>query len=158
MPPTDFVPEIAHGRLYFSDVRVGPEDILEGDGYAEFVRPFRTLEDIFVTASVLTYMTGIAVRFAWPQELVADLLHLLVGLRTLGLSDPRSPVVHVALEGLLASRQRQMERAELHWELVEIEERMRWQRDRPLTAVAERVRARRTESAWERILAARASS
>lgn len=151
MPETDFVPEITHGRLHFDGVRVAAGDVLAGDGYTEYVKPFRTIEDIYVGAAVMTYLAGIALRYDWPREYVGDVLHLLVAARAMGFTDPRSAAVHVALEGWLVARQKLMERATPFWDLVDVAERMRWQRDRPLTTVAERVRGLRTESAWRRI-------
>lgn len=150
MPPTAFVPEIPHGQLFFENVQVDDAALLPGDGYADYVKPFRTLEDIFVGAAVLTYVVGVAIRYAWPRDAVAEILHLVAALRSLGEADPRSAAIHLALEGLLESRHRLMMQVDELWELVDVDERLRWQRDRPLTQVAQKVRALRTEAAWQR--------
>lgn len=151
MPETEFVPEVRHCRLRFDGVRVREDDLLPGDGYVEYVKPFRTLEDIFVSTAVLTYLLGIALRHDWPRDAGERLLGLLVSLRGLGLADPRSPVVHVALEGVLQLRQRLVEDIVPHWDLVEPAERARWVRDQPLTSIAGRVRGLRTEAAWKKL-------
>lgn len=150
MPPTQFVPEIPHGQLKFEDVRVDEDSLLPGDGYVDYVKPFRTLEDIFVGAAILTYVVGVAIRYEWPREAATEMLHLVAALRSLGEADPRSAAIHLALEGLLEARQRLMTQVDDLWELVDVDERLRWKRDRPLTQVAQKVRALRAATAWQR--------
>lgn len=151
MPPTEFVPEVQHGRLHFAEVLVGPLQLLDGDGYEEYVKPFRTLEDLHVGAAVMAYLFGVASRYDWPREVREELLHLLAAVRALALADPKAPAVHVALEGWQRAREGLLERAALQWDLVAADERARWLRDRPLTMIAGRVRAQRTGAAWSRI-------
>ena len=47
-PPTPFAPEIPHARITLANVTVRDEDVLPGDGYARYLKPFRTIEDTFV--------------------------------------------------------------------------------------------------------------
>ena len=56
MPPTKFVPEVPHARLQFEELRIEEAQILPGDGYDAYVKPFRTVEDIHVQAAVLSYL------------------------------------------------------------------------------------------------------
>ena len=56
MPETAFVPEVPHARIQLQDVAIEPSSLLPGDGYDTYVKPFRTLEDIHVTAAVLAYL------------------------------------------------------------------------------------------------------
>jgi hypothetical protein len=151
MPATPFVPEIQHCRLEFENVKVDADQLLPGDGYTRYVRPFRTLEDTHVGSGVLAYLLSIALRYDWPRELREDLLHLIVSLRSLALADPSSPVIHVALEGFLRDREAVLERCRPCWNDVDEEIRQRWERDAPLTSIAGNVRAQRTKTAWERL-------
>ena len=57
--PTPFAPEIGHARATFEAVAVGHEDVLPGDGYDDALKPFRTIEDIHVTAAVLGWAIGV---------------------------------------------------------------------------------------------------
>jgi hypothetical protein len=132
-------------------VHVASEDLLPGDGYTGCVKPFRTLEDIYVSTAVLTYLLGISLRCVWPREISEQILALLVSLRGLGLADPRSAAVHVALEGVLKWRQKLIESIVPHWDSVEPVERARWVRDQPLTSIAGRVRGMRTDTAWKKL-------
>jgi len=151
MPETPFCPEIPHCRLALDDVEVNRHQILDGDGYERFVKPFRTLEDVHVGAAVLAYIFAVARRYDWPRGAAQELLQLLVALRALGLADPASPAVHVALEGVFNARHHLLERCTPHWERVAAGERERWQRDVALSGIAGGVRAKRAEVAWEKL-------
>lgn len=151
MPPPPFVPEIRHCRLEFDNVRVETDQFLSGDGYTGYVKPFRTLEDTHVGCAVLAYVLSVAFRYDWPRELREDLLHLIVSLRALAMADPSSPVVHLALEGMLRARHDLMQRAEPCWKQVDAEVRERWERDAALTSIAGNVRVQRTHRAWENL-------
>lgn len=151
MPETEFVPEIHHCRLTFDDVRVDANDLLPGDGYRDTVKPFRTLEDTFVNAAILTYLLGISLRYTWPREFSERILVLLVALRGLGMADPRAAATHLALEGLLRWREQLVSSLAPHWDSVEPAERARWARDQALTNIAGRVRALRTDAAWAKV-------
>lgn len=151
MPPTAFVPEIEHCRLEFDDVHVKADQLLPGDGYTKYVKPFRTLEDTHVGGGVLAYVLGVAFRCDWPREMREELLHLVTSLRALAIADASSPAVHLALEGFMKARHDLLQRAEPLWQEVDAEERERWERDAALTAIAGNVRAQRTKTAWERL-------
>src|SRR5258706_8333879 len=67
MPDTKFVPEVPHAQLQFANLQVDESAILPGDGYDQYVKPFRTVEDIHVQAAVLSYLMREGQRLAWPQ-------------------------------------------------------------------------------------------
>lgn len=149
MPKTDFVPEIHHCRLTFSDVAIAESDLLAGDGYSDFVKPFRTVEDIHVSAALLAYLLRIAVEYGWETGAQEELVHLIAALRALAFADAKAPTTHVALEGLFKSRAALLERLAPEWSKVDAAVVERWQRDSPLTRIAGRVRALRAEAAWK---------
>lgn len=151
MPPTPFVPEITHCRLEFDAVRVEADEFLAGDGYTDYVRPFRTLEDTHVGCGVLAYLLAVAFRYEWPHDVREELLHAVVGLRSLAAADASSAAIHVALEGFFRVRDDLLKRCEPYWEVVDADVRERWQRDAALTAIAGNVRAQRARTAWEKL-------
>ncbi len=151
MPPTAFVPEVEHGQLHFDGVVVQASELLPGDGYEAYVKPFRTLEDLHVGGAIVAYVFGAAMRQEWSRGLREDLLQSLVTARSLALADPASAAVHLALEGWQRGRDGLLQRVDEEWRRVGGDEADRWQRDRALTRIAERVRAQRTETAWARV-------
>ncbi|HYD48950.1 MAG TPA: acyl-CoA dehydrogenase family protein [Terriglobales bacterium] len=149
MPPTPFSPEVPHRRLELVEVVLDQESVLAGDGYEDYVKPFRTLEDLHVGAAILAYVFAVAARYRWPRPEREQLLQLLVSLRALALADASSAAVQIALEGVFQARHQLLERCAPYWQQVEEPVRERWQRDIALNSIAGNVRAQRAERAWQ---------
>jgi hypothetical protein len=149
LPDTPFCPEVHHAEVAL-DVAVAPDEVLPGDGYDDALKPFRTLEDVHVHAAALGFLLGTALRFGWPREAAERLLAQIVPAPALAAA-PRAPAMHVALAGWLASTRRLVDELAPEWARVDADWRARWERDRPLFAVAEKARALRTRAAWERV-------
>jgi hypothetical protein len=143
------VPELPHGRVRFTDVALEEADLLPGDGYLEAVKPFRTVEDLHVTAALVSWVFAAGRRAGWPPAALEPLLALLASARGLADAPPLSPHVHLALAGLLALAGETLEHIEPLWEKAAPDDRARWQRDRGLLTVAGEARARRRQAAWE---------
>lgn len=146
-----FVPEIAHGSVTLDDVAVAASDVLPGDGYERYVKPFRTLEDVHVAAALGAHLLALAFRFGWPHEIRERLLAHLVTARALALADPGSGATHLALAGLFAEQGRLLLAIEPCWELADPATRSRWERDSALLSVAGTAREKRREVAWKRL-------
>ncbi|MEV6063433.1 acyl-CoA dehydrogenase family protein [Nocardia asteroides] len=148
LPSLPFAPEVPHATVTFD---AAPGDLLPGDGYADYLKPFRTVEDLHVVAAVLGQLLRVARQASWPAEAVEQLLALFAGVRGLGAEDPGSVGVHIALGGVFERLTRL--RAELAplWASVEPGIRQRWERDEPLLGVAGKVRALRLATAWRAV-------
>jgi alkylation response protein AidB-like acyl-CoA dehydrogenase len=149
MPPAPFAPEVPHFEVHL-DALVDADARLPGDGYERYLKPFRTVEDIHVTAAILGYLLAEAGRHRFPRELRADLLAPLAALRGLA-SSPSSPATHLALDALFRGLLGLLPRLDEPWSRADAEGFARWQRDRPLLAIAGKVRAARTEAAWRAV-------
>jgi acyl-CoA dehydrogenase len=141
LPALPFAPEIPHARAIFTKVPI--VRVLPGDGWNDYVRPFRTIEDIYVHATLLAYL--IARRYGWPEDERDKMMALLEALRDLSGRDMSSPRIHRALGGAIALSREVIDR--LDWSRAPSEERARWERDRPLLSVAEKARALRLAKA-----------
>ncbi|MFN7951224.1 MAG: acyl-CoA dehydrogenase family protein [bacterium] len=148
-----FVPEISHGAVTLDEVAVADDDVLPGDGYADYVKPFRTVEDVHVAAALGAHLTRLAFVFDWPRDLREDLLAHLVALRGLALADPRAIATHLALGGVFRDQGRLLVAIDPCWARVDDATRARWERDRALLAVAGSAREKRLEAAWTRLSA-----
>jgi len=156
MSPTRFVPEVPHAQLHFEGVALDAGALLPGDGYERYVKPFRTVEDIHVVAAQLAYTLREARRFAWPQDWVERALAALEALRAIAREDSSAAATHLALAGALALVGALLGEADAHWgKAPDGAARARWERDRPLGGVAGKVRALRTERAWQRFSVAK---
>lgn len=151
MPPTRFVPEVPHARLTFDAVAIASSDLLPGDGYTRYVKPFRTVEDIHVLAAVVGYLVREGRRLAWPAAWIERALGLLVALGGASQADPTAVTTHLALAGMYTSAGDVVQAANTHWAVAaDVDARARWSRDRALLEVAAGVRAARTTAAWTR--------
>jgi len=151
MPPTRFVPEVPHAQLRFDNVRIAGDALLPGDGYADYVKRFRTVEDLHVNAAIVAYLVREARRLAWPTAWIEGAAALLHALRALAAEDPSAPATHIALAGALAHSGALLLQADGHWASSSDPAAERWRRDRELLQVAGSARTQRTARAWERI-------
>lgn len=150
MPPTRFVPEVPHASLRFEGVALAPQALLPGDGYARYVKPFRTVEDIHVFAAKLAYTLREARRLGWPQGWIEGALAVLSSMRALAAEPADAAATHVALAGALAQGAALFRDADGHWQgATDAGARARWVRDRELGGVAGKARALRTQRAWD---------
>jgi alkylation response protein AidB-like acyl-CoA dehydrogenase len=146
--PAPFVPEIPHAEVDLVRVQLRAADLLPGDGYTNYVKPFRTVEDLHVHAALIGYLIGVATRHALPRETIDELLALAAAIRGLAGGAIASPALHLALAGALALVGRVVAEVERAWAQVGGAEWERWQRDRTLVEVAGSARAARRERAW----------
>jgi len=157
MPEISFIPEVAHAEVQFERVLVAEHEVLEGDGYSRYVKPFRTIEDLHVHAATLAYLLREARRLAWPRawvERAFAALHALVAIAQL---DPSSPATHIALAGALNLGAALVGEADACWAAAgDDAASLRWTRDRALLAVAGSARVKRLERAWDQLGAAAA--
>jgi len=149
-----FVPEVAHAEVRFERVLIAQQDLLEGDGYARYVKPFRTLEDLHVHAAVLAYLLREARRLAWPRAWIARTLANLYALCAISHQDASSSATHIALAGALETGATLTQEADIFWGAAAGDAAgERWQRDRALLPVAASAREKRLARAWENLSA-----
>jgi alkylation response protein AidB-like acyl-CoA dehydrogenase len=151
-----FVPEIEHAEIELAGVPIAAEKILPGDGYDDYLKPFRTVEDLHVHAALVGYLIGVAHRFALAPEHTEALLALATTTRSFAALDLRAPATHLALAGVLDLVTRVVSEVERAWSSSsESAEWQRWQRDRALFQVASKARVARREAARLAFAAAR---
>lgn len=151
MPETPFIPEIGHDDVRIEGAMVSEADVLPGDGYERYVKPFRTVEDIHVQAALFGYFVREVRLNGFPRALIERLAAQIAGLAALAREDPSAPEVHVALAGILAAGKPIVADIERLWATSESPSHARWERDRLLLGVAESARGKRIERAFERL-------
>ncbi|MBJ8346429.1 acyl-CoA dehydrogenase family protein [Antrihabitans sp. YC2-6] len=146
--PLEFAPEIPHAALTLDRVAVSPDDVLPGDAYSLYLKPFRTIEDLHVLAAGIGWLTQIARRSDWPPNIVERLLALLTTVRALAAAQASAASTHIALGGTFTLFIELLDDLETQWTTTDPELRELWARDRPLLSIAGFVRAKRLEAAW----------
>ena len=146
LPNLPLMPDIGHARLHLDHAHC---ELLAGDGWDAYVKPFRSIEDLYVFSAVTAWLFGVGQDSGWPQSLQLRLLALLAGCAELTRHCPNAATSHVLLAGLFA--QLAALRAEIDtamqagpalWAQL-------WQRDHHLLNIAASARAKRLEKALQ---------
>lgn len=154
--PTSLVPELPHARLALNGALLPPEARLPGDGFSDYGKPFRTLEDQYVSAAILAWLLREARARGWPEGLRERLTATLAALATVADAPPDAAATHVALAGALAwARALHAEVQPLWAATPDDPAAQRWLRDAKLLGVAGTARVARAARAWERLAGGR---
>lgn len=143
-----FVPEIPHASVTLD--RVVVTELHAGDGYDDYLKPFRTIEDLHVHGALLGYLVGCVRRHGW-KDLVPGLALAIAAVRSLVTDDPKAASTHLALAELIAQGSSIRRVIEERWQGSADDEFARWQRDRPLFEVATAARTARLARAKEQL-------
>lgn len=144
LPPLPLMPDISHGRLHLDGALC---ELLAGDGWDAYVKPFRSLEDVYVLSAMTAWLYGIGQDSNWPQALQLRLLALLAGCAEASRQAPSNAAVHVLLGGLFA--QFESLKTEVDQALLQGDPACAamWQRDQGVMQLAAGARAKRLAKA-----------
>ena len=144
LAPMPLMPDIGHGRLFLDNALC---ELLAGDGWDAYVKPFRTLEDIYVLSAMTAWLFGVGQDSDWPQTLQLRLLALLAGCAEVSRQAPNNPAGHVLLGGLFA--QFDGLKAEVNQALADGPPQwaQMWQRDQAVMDLAAGARGKRLAKA-----------
>lgn len=145
LPALPLMPDISHGRLHLDGALC---ELLAGDGWDAYVKPFRTLEDVYVLSAMTAWLYGVGQDGNWPQTLQLRLLALLAGCAEMSRQPPNNPAGHVLLGGLFA--QFDALKTEIDQALSEGDPQwaQMWQRDQAVMQLASGARAKRLAKAF----------
>ncbi|MEZ4301349.1 MAG: acyl-CoA dehydrogenase family protein [Polyangiaceae bacterium] len=141
MPDPPFAPELPHARIELDAVAVTSADVLPGDGYEVYVKPFRTIEDAHVFLALLGHLVRCARLYAGPRDFTERALASALALHAVAAMDPSAPETHLALAGALDLGRALVAQSDAALASAPPGVRARWERDRALTMVAERARS-----------------
>jgi len=156
--PQAVVPELPHAALRFRATPVATADVISGDGYADHAKPFRLVEDLFVTGCVLAYLLAEARAADWPTGWRERALAAIAQLADCARRDPRRPETIVLAAGALAFAGDAVRESDPLWASGRVAARARWLRDAPLLALGEAARRQRVQTAWAALGRTRAPS
>jgi acyl-CoA dehydrogenase len=145
--PLPFAAEIAHARVAFEAVAVDDSELLPGDGYADVLKPFRTIEDLHVLTAALGWGVRVARSSRWERAWIEEAVVLALALHEIDAMPALAPETHVALAGIFGAARRLLDGAA--WPSCDASTRAAWERDRALLDVASAVRAARRHAAWQ---------
>lgn len=143
-PSLPIVPDIPHARLQLDGA---PATRLAGDGWSDYVKPFRTHEDLHVLAALSAWLYGMGLRERWSLGLQLRLLAILGGAAEVARLPAKEPATHLLLAAQLeqfAALQPDLDSAMTH---AGEHCAALWQRDRAVLTLARGAQARRLEQA-----------
>lgn len=150
LPALPLMPDIGHARLHLEQAQ---SERLAGDGWDDYVKPFRTLEDLYVLTAVCAWQFGVGRECAWPEPLLLRLQALLAGCAEVARQAPAAATTHLLLAGLFAQQQALADELEAvfvagpaHWAGL-------WRRDQGLLRIAEAARGKRLDKARQIVAA-----
>ncbi|UZE97440.1 acyl-CoA dehydrogenase family protein [Alkalimarinus alittae] len=150
-PPLPFIPDVSHGAVTFDSVLVEGKDIYPGDGYANFVKPFRWFEDINVFISLTGYLLKLALTNQWPVSSKVEIMSILVTLVGLQQMDADEPMAHILMFDQAAKLACWLDNYDDEWEGVSSPVAAAWKRDRGIMSVANYARSARYKKALSRM-------
>jgi hypothetical protein len=144
LPALPLMPDIGHARLHLQDA---PCERLAGDGWDDYVKPFRTLEDCHVLGAFCAWLYGVGGECAWPEALQLRLLALLAGCAEVARQSPRAPTSHLLLAGLFAQFDSLRSELNAAFAASPAQWAQLWQRDQGLMSIAGSARKKRLDRA-----------
>ena len=147
LPDLPFVSDVSHGVVSFDSVLVKHEDLFSGDGYANYVKPFRWFEDINVFMAVSAYLFKLSLAFKWPVKARIEMMSLLASLSSLQKMKADSSTAHIVMFELTDSLDKWLLRYDDAWCNVPEAFVQAWRRDLALLKVATRARKARYKNA-----------
>ena len=145
------VPELPHAEVEFSNVIVASAQIIPGDGYADFAKPFRLSEDIHVTACTLAYLLGEGRNANWSKIWIQKCIAAISGLYSCSTLDPLRAETHILTAGVLNLAGEVIYESEYLWGQSAKEKSKRWHRDFPLLSLGREARRQRAIKSWRTI-------
>lgn len=145
LPALPLMPDIGHARLHLDQALC---ELLPGDGWDSYVKPFRSIEDLHVLSAFSAWLFGVGSDSGWPQEVRLRLLALLAGCAEVARHNPGDAITHLQLAGLFAQFHALRPALDAAIDAGPAEWAALWARDSNLLEVAGAARAKRLEKAW----------
>jgi len=146
MPNMGMMPEVSHGRLILKDVK---GSVLSGDGYADFNKPFRGIEDTHLLMSFTGLVLSKVIRNNLNNELIDQCLLIASALLAVEFDDnPWSTLqingAYQLFESLLVTFEKQLNE-------VSAEFKEQWEKDKKVFSLAKKIRDMKRVSAMKKI-------
>lgn len=140
------LPDIPHARLHLEQATA---ERLEGDGWTDYVKPFRSLEDLYVLVALAAWIYGIGLQHQWPRGLMLRLLAVLVSGAEIAGQSPHEPVTHLLLGALIEQFHALRPELDSALDMTEGPWADLWRRDNGVLGLARNAQDRRLRKAMQ---------
>lgn len=147
-PYAEYGPEMRIADINFEAVDVHADEVIAGDAYLEYIKPFRLIEDVYNTAGIQIGLFRLGLEHAWPDERLERLAGLVCQAAAVSSTDMASPQAILLLTDYLRASGECWTDTWSAWPDVPDSVVARWSPDRNLHDVAARARETRRQTAW----------
>ena len=147
-PYESWGPEFQICDLHFDNVSVHADEVLDGDGYLDAIKPFRLVEDVYNTAGTLIGLFQLGRRNSRPIEQLEQLVGLVVQAAAIAETDMASDASVVLLSEFLDRAEAAWVSFWADWTSPPGDVAEAWTPDRGLLGVAAAARDTRRSNAW----------
>lgn len=148
-PDLPFIPEIKKGSLTLNNVKVNPQNILPGDGYSAYIKPFSCIEGVYILAASAAHLFRLACLFKWPNALREQILSILFSAKQLEQGDMCSPAAEIIISGVKAQLKVITETSKPLWAAMPEQHQQRLRRDCGMFFMSDKAHLVRLERAWQ---------
>ena len=149
MPALGFVPEVSHGKVKLHNVQITEEQICSGDGYLNYVKAFRSFEDLHVLAAITAYRLAEAIEGKWPIVTLEAHISLILAIRTLSEMDLNKSTAHIGIAACRSQLNELITSTNSLFEKSNLVSYKNWCRDQVLLNIAKAAHQKRTRRAWD---------
>ncbi len=146
--PQAVVPELEHCQVVFNNVLIDRAQLIAGDGYADYVKPFRLREDVHVTGCTLAYLLAQGHVANWPTRWRQRCVAVIVTLGECAVLSPTDPNTELFTAGALAIAGEVIAQSDALWSQYGSIALDRWYRDKPILGLGKEARRQRVQAAW----------
>lgn len=146
-----FMPELKRGRLTISNCSFPEEQMLDGDGYSEAIKPFSPLETLYIMAAGVAYMMRLASLYEWPDLFLEQSLAVLTAIQGANSENPEAAENQILIAGLKEQIKGLVLLTEQdeYWRNVDLDTQKRWLRDKVMLMMPDKAHSVRQERAWQ---------
>lgn len=148
-PYVDYGPEMRIADLAFEDVVVHADEVLPGDAYLKYIKPFRLIEDVYNTAGTQIGMFRLGLDHGWADEQLETLVSLICQAADVSSTDMARPEAILLLTAYLRASGEFWIDTWHNWSDPPPAVIAAWSPDRGLLDVAARARETRRATAWQ---------
>lgn len=146
LPALALIPDISHSRLHLDNAAC---DLLAGDGWDAYVKPFRSLEDLYVLSALCAWLYGVGQRQQWSRSVQLRLLGLLGACAESTRQCPDAATSHLLLGGLFEQFEALQDDLDAAFADGDPVSAQMWQRDRGVLTLAASARQQRLDKALQ---------
>lgn len=147
LPSMGMLPGVAHGKLVLNEVQ---GSILKGDGYLDFNKKFRSIEDAHLLMAFTSLILSKVVRCKLNDNLIDDCMVIITSLLNLEFDD--KPFNVLQLSGLYKSFEFIQAKFEANLLAISLDFKDEWLRDSKVFRLAESIREAKRALASSKIL------